>query len=1057
MILKQNIDTSVKIQQQASDPKYHVYLSASAGTGKTKTLIDRILRLLLNGTKIEDILCITFTNVATNEMLERLRSKLEYWFLMDDNQLRLDIKALTGKNTTNDRLKYAKRLYEIYLDNFDKFRIDTLHAFCVKVLKQSHYIDENELDQIKIIDDYTKKKLVEKAYEKVIILSRTKIEIDFAINKLAQKYDYDSLLQLLSNLLSQKQKLYNFINSHTSIQALIDEQYKFYNASKNRSSNDIIDNFIREEAVSGFTKGLIQEEEETLQIISDWLKGDIQFRQDNLSEYLNCFLTKIMTARIILPFSKDFRSKNPDFLELYKKAQLRILDFVKAKITQEQAEFMQCVIIFLNQITHEYEKLKEELGYLEHDDLILKVLELFNNANDMGTLLFSLNLSLSHILIDEAQDLSKTQWLLIKKIITSITSKDATIFIVGDYKQSIYGFQGAEPEYFLEINELYKARFHEEQKSWKNLELTHSFRSQKEILEAVNKIFSIKFENHPKHIAIKENVGKVQVIEYSYKEPEKIKQSGWVLPQRDEEVLDKKQHNSEELADFVVCLLSNGAKPQDIMVLFRKRSERVSYLVDSLKEKNIPVSEINKIDFNHNLLILDLLSLIRFFLLPEDNLNLAGLLKSPFFSFTEEDIFKVTYNRGAKSVWNMLQTLHSNTADLLLELKGEYENNSLHQFYINLLYARKFIFSMEYSENRQEIIELFLDKVLEFESKYQKRGQSFLKWFSDNSQATIENDNVQGVNVITAHAAKGLQSPIVIIADASDSENLPVDTYFWHDNKLVIQYSNQYEIDTLAEVKKEKRKKAEQESLRLFYVAMTRAENELYIFGNAKSRKNSWYDIAKHVLVDNFIEYNQLPEEGYKFDIIDEEERGEELPCFLKENYIAEKATPHQIASEKEQLYSDLVVIRGNFIHKILYDIPKIPGQRWTTYIKNLSNTSEFEIIPIEEVDDIIKITEKIVKKFPNIFYGDNILSEVKIQSNVNGNTISTKIDKLIINDDSIEIIEIKTDKGRRITADTIPTEYRRQLAIYKKCLASAYPNRRTSCKILSFYQQKML
>jgi ATP-dependent helicase/nuclease subunit A len=174
MALNLNVYSPVLVQKWASNPADNIYLAASAGTGKTKTLVDRMLRLLLDGVKIEEILCITFTNAAANEMLERLKVRLEQWFLMDDERLRLEIEELVGKSMEDERLKYAKQLYLIYLDNFDKFRVQTLHSFCVKVLSQMHYIDENELDQIKIIDNYAKKKLIENAYEKVISLSLSK-------------------------------------------------------------------------------------------------------------------------------------------------------------------------------------------------------------------------------------------------------------------------------------------------------------------------------------------------------------------------------------------------------------------------------------------------------------------------------------------------------------------------------------------------------------------------------------------------------------------------------------------------------------------------------------------------------------------------------------------------------------------------------------------------------------------------------------------------------------------------------------------------------------------
>ncbi|WPX96053.1 UvrD-helicase domain-containing protein [Candidatus Bandiella euplotis] len=1054
--MKAGISTSIKIQQQASNPENSVYLAASAGTGKTKTLVDRVLRFLLDGVKIEEILCITFTNAAANEMLERLKSRLESWFLMPEECLSLSIKELIGKEVTVHQLQYAKQLYTICLNNFEKFRIQTLHSFCAEVLSQLHYIDGNELDKIKIIDNYTKKRLIEVAYEKVAVSSRSKIEVDLAITRLAHKYDYTDLLNLVFNLLSQKQNLYNFLNSHGSIQELVDEQYKFFRANKQLPADDITDRFITHNMDELTADIKHSQGEETLRTINEWCEGDLSFRKVNLSEYIDCFLTKSMEPRIRLPFSKHFRDNSLAFIDLYKLEQQRIIDFLEAKTAYEQAEFMQYLIIFINQITIEYEKLKEELGYLEYDDLILKVLMLFEENNDAETLLFSLNLYPTHILIDEAQDLSKSQWRLMQKVIGSLGNSKNTIFMVGDYKQSIYGFQGAEPEYFLEINQLYKTKF----TSWECLELTHSFRSQKEILEAVDKIFnSVGLTDNLVHIAIKEGIGKVNVIQHSYQEPKKDRDTEWSLPQKEIKMLDKKQHSAKELALFIEHLLGGGnVEPQDIMVLFRKRGEKVGYFIEELRKKNISVSQTDQVNLNENILILDLLSLVKFFLLPEDDLNLASLLKSSLFCFSEDALFKITYGREENTLWAVLQDVYPKISKTLSELKEEYQSGSIYQFYTNILYKRQFIRNLnkEFGSSSYEVVDIFLDKVLEFENTYHRGGQSFIEWIQANAQISIKNDHIQGVRVITAHAAKGLQSPIVIIADASDSENLPTDNYFWHEDRLIVQYSSQYEILALTKIKHAKNIKAKQESLRLLYVAMTRAENELYIFGDEKGRDGSWYGIAKSILPENCVLFENLTLN--KMELKSDAVKSVEVPTFLKNKHDVGKNQVHRpVASTGEQIYSNLSVVRGVFIHKILSEISKIPERSWVPYIQNLANMEEFKVIEDEEVDNIIRITQIIVSKFPKIFYGQNVLSEVNIKTDLDGELMLARIDKLVINDEGIEIIEIKADKSKRINPNMLPLEYKKQLEIYKKCISLAYPGKNITYKVLSFYQQKLL
>jgi ATP-dependent helicase/nuclease subunit A len=1065
--MKESTLNSVKTQQEASDPRNNVYLSASAGTGKTKTLVDRILRLLLSGVKAGDILCITFTNAAANEMLERLRARVKGWFLMNDKQLSADIKSLTGLGATEDSLNHAKQLYRMYLDNIDMFRIQTLHSFCTEVLNQLHYIDENKLDKVKIIDNYTKNKFVKKSCEKVITFSNSKVEIDFAINMLGQKYDYVGFLSLMNNLISSKEKLYKFFTSEDSIQDLINEQYEFYHADKDRNAQDIIEEFIDtnpNEFIDAI-KDLHAVDDEIISIIKCWFSEDKRGKVDNLNRYIDCFLTKVMTPKIRLPFDKRFKDHNPSFIEAYKVEQERIVNFLECKNSQEQAEFMKCIIIFLNQLTEEYEYLKEEQKYFEYDDLILKTLELFENTQDAQMLLFSLNLSLSHVLIDEAQDLSKIQWILIQQIIKSATNASSSVFIVGDYKQSIYGFQGAEPKYFMDINELYKMQFHKEGRAWKALELTHSFRSQKEVLAAVDKVFNATtattMGHKLAHIAIKDGAGKVQVIEYSYRDPKKTKHVGWVLPKRYEDVPNKKKHNSIELADFVSRLLSkseNAAK--DIMVLFRKRGERIRYFIEELKKRNIQVADTSSIDFNRNVLVLDMLSLIKFFLLPEDDLNLVCLLKSPFFNLTEEELFYVAHDRGEKNVFDMLLKSHTKIRKRLIQLKEDYESNSLQQFFANLLYKYKFIvnFYKEYGKNTQEIVELFLNKVSEFECNYQKGTQSFLEWIKDNSQVIVENNNADGVNVITSHAAKGLQSPIVIIADASDSEDLPVDAYFWQEDRLIVSYSNQYEITALTKAKSEKYTNTKQESLRLLYVAMTRAENELYIFGSNKSKKDSWYSITKDILSENFIQYENITWEVATPKAAEEvSTEHNQLPIFLYKDYIADLGVRTESASKGEQMHSDLAVIRGNFIHKVLYEVTKILEYDRVQYIKNLAKTPEFDIIPHKEIDEIAKVTMDIIKQLPDIFYGENILSEVGVKSRRGNTQINAIIDRMIVHNASVDIIEIKADKAKLLAETSIAPEYKQQLEIYKKCVSEIYPEKKINCKILSFYQKKLI
>ena len=286
---------------------------------------------------------------------------------------------------------------------------------------------------------------------------------------------------------------------------------------------------------------------------------------------------------------------------------------------------------------------------------------------------------------------------------------------------------------------------------------------------------------------------------------------------------------------------------------------------------------------------------------------------------------------------------------------------------------------------------------------------------------------------------------------------MPNENFFWHNEKLIVPNISEYKNSKIKEIVNERKIKLKQESLRLLYVAMTRTEDELYIFGEHGNKQDSWYNITKTILPNNFIKYSELSISNQK-NIEDDSlvSTNIELPHYFREDYVAENITKKEIASLEKQLYSDLSVARGNFIHQILSDAPKIPMHDLVSYIKNLANSSLFNLIPNKEIEEISLLTKDIMRKFPNIFKNE-VLSEVSVNNLAKKSNAIIKIDKLMMDANRVEIIEIKTDKSKILSNSNLPTEYVRQLEIYKKCISYIYPNKKITCKILSFYQKELI
>ncbi|MFQ3307244.1 MAG: ATP-dependent helicase/nuclease subunit A [Candidatus Midichloriaceae bacterium] len=1053
MMQEQNTNTANETQNIASNPKFNVYLSASAGTGKTKTLIDRILRLLLNGTPIDSILCLTFTNAAASEMVERLKIKVEQWAKEKDDILIQELKILLTDDFDISKKIIAKQLYFQLLNNIDKFRIQTLHSFCTEVLSRANFFDIATLKDLNIIDDYNKNKFIESAYNEFITNDN-----DETTKKLISKFDSNTLLNFLQIITSQKQNLYKFFNSSEDLISLIKKQYTFYESDIESCSEKILKDFCKNKSdFEIYLRNLENHGENVITTLNDWYSLDFKDKKHNLKKYLNCFFTKNNTLRKKVPFSSAFIKDHTEIKALYIDEQQKVYEFIESYAPYDQAEFMKAIIIFLNNTIAKYEKLKAQYSFVEYDDLIIKTLELFSSSNDIENLMYSLDISLSHILIDEAQDLSELQWILIQKIMDTFLNTEKSIFIVGDFKQSIYSFQGAFPEHFIAINDIYKNKCGRENLTWKNLTLNHSFRSKKEILSAVDTVFSNINPSlyNIKHIPTKEAGGIIKIIEHD--KLTVLETKNWILPKKNQLDIDKHYYQSQEIAKFIFTILQkDNVNANDIMVIFRKRGNKLNYLADALNKMNISVTQNYKLNFTNNLLVLDLLSLIKYFLLPEDKLNTASLLKSTYFKLTEQELLNLCINDD-KNICDSLEKDYPKISSKLNLLREEYYSTSLYEFYNNVLYKHGYIkcFIKEFGIKSYEILDIFFNKITEFEKKYHSGSHHFLDWVEKNSSVTIDEKKENGVKIVTAHSAKGLQSPIVIIADASDSENMPIDDFYWYNNNLIVNSPLNYPFESLKQAKNELNLKRKEESFRLLYVSLTRAENELYIFGEDARKKNNWYETLKNILPEYFTKYDNLIIVDGKITIEKQKQNNIEIPEFLikKHHHISKKSS--DTASNQKDEQQHLSITEGVFIHSILENISNISYTNIPRYIENLYLTDEFSVLTNLDINEIIAITKSIIKKYPKIFNTD-VYSELALNSIINNKSFSLRIDKLIINKTSIDIIDIKTDKNESIDKSNIPTQYVKQLKIYEKSMKNLYPSHDIHCQILSFYQQKL-
>ncbi len=1074
-------NSTTKLQQQASNPENSVWVFASAGSGKTKILTDRVLRLLLLGVSPEKILCLTFTKAAASEMQERINHNLADWISCDEEKLQKKLFELSGKTPTNHEIKKAQSLFIKILDSEAKLKIQTIHSFCQTLMKIFPF-EAKITPNFEVIEQAQEKLLLKQAQKEILEQAVSNPILQNLVTKINAKLHEESFSELVFELLKHKDKLKELKEYFFSIEGVIDEIYKNFSINKNDNEETIFKNFTRkidQEKSWQFIAQLDKSKSSKNKELANGIRFFLQNQNlKNFSNYYYAFFTKEESPRKL--FDKiaedkdwcDFMSSNQALLTNFK-------DHLNSlKICKNTALLLQ----FVDQILEKYFQVKKQHSYLDYNDLIHESNKLLANPDFADWVKQKIDSTFDHVLIDESQDTNHLQWNIIKALTEdffsglSASNKERSIFIVGDEKQSIYSFQGAEPNISEEIfNYFYQKLDGKLQK----IELNNSFRSLSSVLLAVDKVFEnderknaiSKISSFKKHQPIRQGKGIVEVWPKIKLTKEETKNQEWNFDFYHLKTASNQATEQELMAEIIAQkikswvrnkVLENRSEPvkySDFMILLRNKTNGFNQaLIKAFHKYHIPFSAPSKIKLTENLLTKDLLAAIKFTLLPEDDLNLATLLKSPILAISEEDLFEICLfkNQNETSVFSALAQIKKfeKIKKYLDQLITKSQELNIFEF---------FYFLIEKNNNRKKIIAYFGNEAVQILDEMLSLAFNFCQNFSSNPQKFLEfvekldfeilasASNNQSVLISTVHGSKGLQAPIVMLPDCSynfnkmqsgkekihwiefDKVKLPIWCIKKSEENLQIKNHKNFRIKELKE-----------EYLRLLYVAMTRAADELYIsaFGN-DSDPDCWYEIIK----------NSLPE--FLVETI-EENKIEEIKKPKSEN----EDSQHQLASDSEDIYQNQLPIlknqtqinssqiRGKLIHKILeifgnnYEKPK----DWLLKLaQNLVDKEEFlsaeeKHLTVSEVSNFLHS-----KLFQEIFCG-KVKCETEIIGEIENKKLTIRIDLLVIKENEIIIIDYKSDETLPYN---IPEQYKNQLELYQKIIKSTFPSKKISTAIL--------
>lgn len=1021
-----------KKQQTAAYPLNSVWVSASAGSGKTKVLTDRVLNLLLAGSEPERLLCLTFTKAAAAEMANRITSTLKTWAISDDLTLTKLLFDLRGIPPHEELITLARSLFVKVLETPGGLKIMTIHSFCQSILKRFP-IEASIPPQFEVIDETKSHNLMHQAITETFINPKFKKK-----TSLLSDYFHEKAIKSIFDLILQNQ-------------SLLDERLEVFQ-TKTNLENELkqyfkINNYLSKK-----------------QIINEYFEVD---------EFL-ALKEKYLTQK------ETIRSTCKEESAAY-----QVYDIVQKIRAFDLVEVTTALTGIIHHILKRYQKLKKEESFLDYSDLISLTKNLLKKSGMSQWVLYKLDGGIDHILIDEAQDTNPEQWEIVRLIsqefFSGLGSRPdliRTIFAVGDKKQSIYSFQGADPNEFERMHSFFEQQVRLAEKNFKTVPLNVSFRSTKAVLDLVNMVLDnpkarkglLKKGEEALHTPfrskdaglveiwpVEEGQDKESLANWSFPEPSKNPASVTKLAHK---IADKIH---EMVGKEILPSRGTPIEAGDIMILVRRRNKIVSELVRALKEKNIPVAGVDRIILTEHIAVQDLISVAKFVLLPEDDLNLAGLLKSPLFKLSEEELFDLAHNRGVTSLYQQVQKQKPQIAQKLGLILNQADKMPVFEFFSYLLgplKGRK-SFVERLGNEVNEALDEFLSLTLHFEENEIPSLQNFLKWINNRKieiKRDLDQSGINAVRIMTIHASKGLQGNIVFLPDTRSTPKT-TDTFLWTENELPVWLaSSALKTESIEQLYEKLDELQLEEYNRLLYVALTRAKDRLYICGwdNKKTKKqtlsNNWYDLIISSLPENIqpdedgiyrITSPQLKEvTGQKTEKAFE--ASVELPAFVFNDPIADAVTqkplmPSQMDEETVETETvlgidrALAMKRGTFVHQLLQYLPDIAPE------KRMDVALRLKPEGIDIPDNLFDVFEK--EEFKHLFSKES-KAEVPVVGMIKNQVISGQIDRLVVTEDSVLIVDFKSGKHVPSHEDFVPPSYQKQMQMYKELLKRIFPDK---------------
>jgi len=1101
-------DSVRELQRAVSDPAVSAWVAANAGSGKTHVLVQRVINLLLDGVEPEKILCITFTKAAAANMAKRVFDTLAEWTTLDDAGLDKAIRERSSLAPNAARRALARRLFARALDTPGGLKVQTIHAFCTQLLHQFPF-EANVAARFNVLDDAEHTQLLEQLTLNVLLEGA-----DAPDGKLGR-----ALAAAMVAAADQtfRDVVREAIAKRGTIMTAGDREVALANLAKSLGV-DPSDDAAKIEA-EYFTGSLIAAAEwpALAKTLAQGSKTDIEQASrfaglaalpdaERVASYLQIFCTGEGTPRksIVTKAIKD-----EALVERLCQEQKRICALLERRRAVACRDRSAALLTIAYEVLERYLKEKERRGLLDYDDLIDKALALLSNV-DAAWVHYKLDLGIDHVLIDEAQDTSKKQWQIVVHLTDEFTAGAGarpymrTIFPVGDEKQSIYSFQNAAPKEFAEMRRYFERRHTNGGLDFVFRELKHSFRSGESILAAVDLVFkstemaasvSSDTDGFPPHLALPDALPGVVEIWEPEKPDERREIEGWDAPFDLVNETSPRVKLARRIARRVRGLIERGtARSGDVLVLVRQRGPLFEAIIRALKQEGVAVAGADRLILTEHIAVMDLMALADALLLPQDDLALATVLRSPLFGFSDEDLFAVAWKRDTSLRAALKQKSgeakkFADAGARLDELARDARRETPFAFYANLLGAggarKNFLCRLGVEAN--DALDEFLNLALDYERRDTPSLQGFVAWLRD-AQSEVKRDMEiarDEVRVMTVHGAKGLEAPIVILADTMTPPTGPKPPRLLELAGGAVIWAGRKEDDVprVAAARDAAKSEAENEYRRLLYVAMTRAADRLIICGadgRTKRPERCWYDLVRGPLDAFLVEEDDGGEKVRRFrkpaaDSVaatasaaaPEKIVRREFPAWLQQSVPAELPLPAPL-TPSSAFDEDILLIapsggsaadrqkaleRGRLVHRLMQALPDIPPDRRADAAERYLANAAADFVEAERATmakQALAILDD--KNFVEIF-APGSRAEVPIVGRIaragrGPIPVAGQVDRLAVTGDMVLIADYKTDRIVPDRLDEVPP-YVTQLALYRAVLARVFPGKTVRAALL--------